>query len=210
MSEQSNPEIDRLKLQVKMWQNSVSTTKHFTEMSVKMRQLGLTFVVAAFAVAITLLSQYPTARLTVPLGSVDYDIHLSGLIVMTSVVGLFVTKLLDVELYHRMLRGSVAFTMELESKVLRPLMGTDRGLAESISHHSRSTRPAINGDEDTIRKKTSAERKIKLFYNLSMVFVALIGAALTIITANKVEKRVIINQRIEFVDPPKVPPPPKK
>ena len=212
MSEEARPDLERLKLQVEMWKESISSTKHFTEMSVKMRQLGLTFVVAAFALAITLLSQYPSARIPIPIGDWEYDLHMSGPIIIASVVGLFVTKLLDVKLYHRMLRGSVAFTEELESKVLRPqLMNTDRGLAESISFHSRSKRPAPTDGVDNLLKKTKAKWKIKTFYNLAMVVVGIIGVALTLFTATKVEQRTIINQRIEFKEPPRViPSTPKK
>ena len=109
-----SPDIEKLKLKVEIWKESIATTKHFTEMSVKMRQLGLTFVVAAFALAVTLLSQYPGARIPIPVSSIfgklDYDLHLGGPIIVMSAMGLLVTKLLDVKLYHRMLRGSVAFT----------------------------------------------------------------------------------------------------
>ena len=42
---------------IKIWEKAVDTQMHFNEMSVKSRQLGLTFVAAALGVAIVLLGQ---------------------------------------------------------------------------------------------------------------------------------------------------------
>ncbi len=196
--------VELLKLQLEVWKEAVSTSKHFTEMSVRTRQLGLTFVVAAFAVAITLLSQYPSARISIPLGQLGYDIHIAGLIIASSAAGLFVTKLLDIKVYHRMLRGSVAFTEEIERKILRSeVMGTERGLAETISYHSRSKRSSPSGGRSSDRKHTSAEAKIKIFYNWSMGIIVMFGIVLTYVTLNTFERKTVINQRIEFSEPAK-------
>ncbi|MDX2306609.1 MAG: hypothetical protein NW216_00035 [Hyphomicrobium sp.] len=197
MAEFQEGDIERLKLQIELWKEAISSSKHFTEMAVRTRQLGLTFVVAAFALAITLLSQYPTARLPLFWGNWGYDIHLGGPIIAASAIGLFVTRHLDVKLYHRMLRGSVAFTMELEEKCLRSqIMLTSIGLAESISEYSRSDETRSKLGRET--KITTAEQKIHRFYMWSICFIIVIGILLTCVTANGVERRTIINQQIEI------------
>lgn len=197
------PDLDRLRLQVEIWKESIAVTRHFTEMSVKMRQMGLTFVVAAVALAVTMLTQFPTARISFPVsiihGRHDYDVHLGGLLIISAAIGLAVTKLLDVKLYHRMLRGSVVFTQEIERAGLRDnLMGTPEGLAESISTHSQSAKALGSSGQKQTARLTSAEWKISRFYNLSICFVVTIGAMIAIVTTERVEKRTIINQRIEF------------
>ena len=211
MSEEKKPDIEFLTLQVEVWRESIASTKHFTEMSVKMRQLGLTFVAAALALAITLLSQSPTARLSILIKSSYYDIHLSGFVIIIAAVGLYVTKQLDLKLYHKMLRGSVAFTEELERASLVPfLMGTKRGLAEAISLYSR-TKQVVPDASDRSLKRTTAESKIRAFYNLSMIFTVLIGGLVTVFTTNIVERHsTIIDQRIEINEAPDSPRKPQK
>lgn len=201
MSCEKQPNVDILKLQLEIWKESIAATKHFNEMSVKMRQLGLTFVVAAFALAITLLSQFPAARVSVPIGDWYYDIHLSGLIIISAALGLLVTRLLDLKVYHQMLRGSVAFTEALENESLvKQLMGTERGLAQTISYYSRTKSSSLR--KGVPPKRTTAEWKIRAFYIWSIIFIMATGIAVTVITTEKVERRsTIINQRIEVREP---------
>jgi hypothetical protein len=199
MADDAQHETERLKLQVEIWKQAIASSIHFDEMSQKARQIGLTFVVGSVALAITLLSQYQGARISIPWGAGSYDLHIAGGIIMASAVALWVTKLLDVKLYHRMLRGSVAFTEEFERRVLKPaIMPTELGLTESISYHSRSKRALTGEANAAVRRKTSAERKKARFYDVSIGFVLTVGLLLTWITAIKVEKgKTIINQRIE-------------
>ena len=210
MSKPDDPSHELLKLQIEVWKQAIASTMHFTEMSQKSRQLGLTFVVGSFALALTLLAQYRDARVEVPIGANVYDLHVAGIIILFSLLGLYVTMLLDVKLYHRMLRGSVAFTDEFEAKVIGPaLMKTDRHLTASITHFSRS-RSLLN--RVWPESRTSAEWKIKFFYILSMAFVGAVGAALLWTTAQKIDTSTIrINQRIQIEGVAKPQPPtPKK
>jgi hypothetical protein len=103
-----------------------------------------------------------------------------------------------------MLRGSVTFTDEFERKVLAPvLMPTERGLTASVSHHSRTPSRLLG----TGGRTTTAERKIRTFYVVSIILVLMLGVGLSIITARKVEKgKTTIYQRIEVIEPQKTPP----
>ena len=49
---------DRAQQYITIWTKAVDTQMHFNEMSVKSRQLGLTFVAAALGLAIVLLSRH--------------------------------------------------------------------------------------------------------------------------------------------------------
>lgn len=161
-------------LQVEIWKKAVETQMHFNEMSVKSRQLGLSFVVAALGIAVVLLSR--TEDLQIAVALIGYEIHPSGLIVLLAALGTYAVKRLDLGVYHKMLRGAVAFGEDLE-KTLRKssLMPTKMGMTESISHYSRGL--------DGSRGETTAARKITRFYWLLIVALVVIGLVMLIATA---------------------------
>lgn len=99
-------ELEKIRLEI--WKQGIATTMHFTEMSARTRQIGLAFVVASLGLAITLLAQYHDARLPLVISDSQYSLHISGVIILLSAVGLYAIMLLDLKVYHRMLRGSVA------------------------------------------------------------------------------------------------------
>lgn len=174
--------IEKLRLVVAVWQQSIDVTKHFTEVSERTRRIGMTAAVGGIALAATLLTQFGSARLSIPYDGYLFGIHAAGPIVLASALVVYVTKLLDVELYHRMTRGSVAFTQSVEqSKKFKEIIDTPRGLAESISFHSRAQSSISDKDADpaTPIKRTTAEYKLRRFYNLSIS--ALIVIALFVI-----------------------------
>lgn len=199
MSEkENNIDLERERIRLEIWKQAIATTIHFTEMSARTRQIGLAFVVAALGLAITLLAQYRDARLPFVLFDHQYDLHISGVIVLLAAGGLYAIMLLDLKVYHRMLRGSVAFTTELERSGFRDThMLTDKGLTETISHYSRSphdkTGRIVPGG-----KNVTAERKIGLFYRVAIACIALMGCVLVILTSRISEHRVIFEQTIEY------------
>lgn len=191
-----DPELEKIRLEI--WKQGIATTMHFTEMSARTRQIGLAFVVAALGLSITLLAQYRDARLPFVLFGYQYDLHISGVIILLSAVGLFAIMLLDLKVYHRMLRGSVAFTTELEQKGFREThMLTERGLTESVSHYSRSAHGKTGGIKIASRSVT-AERKIQRFYWVAIGSIAALGLTVIVFTSRMSEHQLVIEQTIRY------------
>ncbi|MDA0998986.1 MAG: hypothetical protein O2807_00530 [bacterium] len=135
-SDKDKEELNLLKLQKEVWEKAVDTQMHFNEMSVKSRQLGLSFVVAALALAFILLSR----RQDFWVSFWNVEIHISGILVLISAMGLFAVKRLDLGVYHQMLRGAVRFGGQLEKEVLREkLMKTPKGMTEFITLYSQNS-----------------------------------------------------------------------
>ncbi len=61
----TDPDSERNKLYVEIWKRAIETQMHFNEMSVKSRQLGLTFVAAALGLSVVLLSRKEDFSFTV-------------------------------------------------------------------------------------------------------------------------------------------------
>jgi hypothetical protein len=189
-----------LKLRLEVWKQSIRVTQSFTDMSHKTRQMGMTAGVGGLALAVTLLTQFPNARLSITWNGYDYATHLAGVIMILAGVAISMTKFLDVNLHHRMLRGSVAFTQEIErSSAFKEIIGVNRGLAESITFHSRSKAPITDEDAAKPAKKTSAEYKLRRFYNLTILAITAMGLAVLFTTYSSTKHDIVrINQTIEM------------
>lgn len=172
VSEQNQKGDSELLLEI--WKKAVETQMHFNEMSVKSRQLGLSFVVAALGVAVVLLGK--PDEFQVPIQSIGYQIHPSGLIILLAAFGTYAVKRLDLGVYHRMLRGAVKFGEELEKTLRRSaLMPTAMGMTESISYYSR--------EQDKSKAGTTAAKKITRFYWLLITSLSVIAVVMLIATA---------------------------
>lgn len=156
---------------IAVWSKTVDTQMHFNEMSVKSRQLGLTFVAAALGLAIFLFSR-PTSEaryafeITV-LGN-QITLHVAVLIILAAAASVYAVKLLDLGVYHMMLRGSVAFGEDLEEVHLRKLFGLNKGMTQAISHFSRNSDAKVTLENGQYRyngsNKKNAGQKINRFY----------------------------------------------
>src|SRR5947207_4450601 len=95
---------------VTIWQKAVETQMHFNEMSVKSRQLGLTFVAAALGVAIFLFTRtdgkYDVSK---TICGINVKFHVAVLIVLAAAMAVWAVRILDLSVYHKMLRGAVTF-----------------------------------------------------------------------------------------------------
>jgi hypothetical protein len=154
-----------------IWAKAVETQMHFNEMCVKSRQLGLAFVAAALGVAIVLLGKKEDFSLSFVLCGKTILLHASVLIILTSVMALFAVRLLDLNVYHRMLRGAVTFGEDFEEQYMKKIFSLQKGMTQTISHYSRyedaNKTAASGGYNYTGSVQKSAEEKIKRFYNLS-------------------------------------------
>lgn len=186
-------DLDLLRLKKEIWEKAVDTQMHFNEMSVKSRQLGLSFVVAALGLAVVLLTAEPgkvQPLITLPLAAfgLEVKVHVSALVVLIAAAALHAVRVLDMNVYHRMLRGAVTFGEELEQSGIREqLMTTPKGMTEFISLYSRYREvervQTAAGNEYRVCKKDhkTAEQKIRQFYMVSIAVLVLIFVALAFI-----------------------------
>ncbi len=184
-------QIERLKLQLAIWEKAVDTQMHFNEMSVKSRQLGLTFVVAALGLSIVLMGRGSDFDLVfpIPFTNVQVSTHVTGPIILVAVFGLYAVMRLDLGVYHRMLRGAVTFGEQFEKGVLRDeLMKTPKGMTEFISLFSRQE--VVNKETFEEAQGKNAEQKIRTFYVLLIGTLLLIGLIVTF-SFGKIERPVV-------------------
>ena len=177
--------IEILKLQKEVWEKAVDTQMHFNEMSVRSRQLGLTFVVAALGLSVLFLIREANALAAIPIPLLDVVLttHITSLIVLIAAAGLYAVKRLDLGVYHRMLRGAVAFGEELEQGLLRDaLMKTPLGMTEFISlySHYNEIEKTEEGKKTiyTGKDAVTAEEKINKFYTISITSLLILAFAI--------------------------------
>lgn len=179
--------IEKYQQYIEIWSKAVDTQMHFNEMQVKSRQLGLTFVAAALGVAIVLLSDGKDFAFKIPIGELELQLHVSVLLVLGAVVALEAVKLLDLGVYHRMLRGAVTFGEDFEENFMSQVFNLDKGMTQSISHFSRHEDAAVHRGEDgkyvyTGGTKITAFDKIQKFYSTTRLFLIVAALLLLVFT----------------------------
>lgn len=155
---------------ISIWAKAVDTQMHFNEMSVKSRQLGLTFVAAALGIGIVLLSRGSDfAFPVIDLQFFAFRIHIAVVLVLGAYLALVAVKGLDLNVYHRMLRGAVIFGEDFEEKYMKQIFDLNKGMTQAISHYSRYQDADVtrNNTEKYVytgTKRITAEKKIAQFY----------------------------------------------
>lgn len=187
----------RDKLFIEIWKQAVDTQKHFNDMCVKSRQLGLTFVAASLGAALYLFIRAPggigegTATATAgnyafalpPICGRTLIFHISLAIITAAVAAVVAVRKLDLGVYHQMLRGAVTFGEDLEEKHIRPMVGLQMGMTQSISHFSRHSDAHVTKGRDGFyqfsgHNKINAGSKLKGFYNVILGFLVATAAAI--------------------------------
>jgi hypothetical protein len=163
---------------LRVWERAIQTQMHFAELSIKTRQVGLTVVGAALGLAIVLhrtASGYFLIFCSV-------HVPISSVLCWAAAVVLGAIWILDVGVYHRMLRGSVAFNEELEQKKLLGLFGTQLGLTQAISHFSRHPGAEYRDGkyEKGEARRHYAGNRISLFYLIMSGALIVAGIALAV------------------------------
>ena len=165
-----------------VWKTAIETQKHFAELSIKMRQLGLTLTGAVLAVAIVLLKDEAQTVVTL----FGLKLPLVSLVFFTAAGVLYAASVLDVKVYHKMLRGAVRFNELFEDKHAEEMFGTV-GMTQTISAYSRNkeTPELLPQTKRWLppKKSYNAGRKITLFYWVPMMALISIGIA-AIFSAN--------------------------
>ena len=188
---------DQQQRYIEIWAKAVDTQMHFNEMSVKSRQLGLTFVAAVLGLAVVLVSRGDDFAVSIPREMPYLQIHVSVVLALGASLALLAVRTLDLNVYHRMLRGSVTFGEDFEEHYMKQIFLLEKGMTQAISHYSRYKDATVKKEEDaTVKKETegsrkyhysgnqevTAEDKIKRFYRWGFSFLAGTAVALFILT----------------------------
>lgn len=170
---------------IAIWQKTIDTQMHFNEMSVKSRQLGLAFVAAALGVGIVLLARGETFSIELPVGSKRINLHLTVLLIFGAAMAIAAVRQLDLNVYHKMLRGAVAFGEDFEENYMKQIFDLNKGLTQSISHFSRHSDARVVKDgikyQYTGSDMMNAEQKIRRFYRLVIIYLIISGIFLLMI-----------------------------
>ena len=193
---QNQPRVKAAKVEayVQIWSKAVDTQMHFNEMSVKSRQLGLAFVAAALGVGVVLLSRQSDFSITVPfIWGQNFILHVSVLIILAAAAALYGVRILDLGVYHRMLRGAVTFGEDFEEQYMKELFDLDKGMTQAISHYSRHDDASVEKASENRYRYTgqslvTAETKIKRFY--TFVILALVASATFVLIVTNVSHGV--------------------
>ena len=176
------PTDKEMEIYVQIWAKIVDTQMHFNEMSVKSRQLGLTFVAAALGVGLVLLSRGSDFSLPLALFGLQVKIHVSVLIVAAAAFAMAAVRILDLHVYHKMLRGAVTFGEDFEENYMKQIFDLDKGMTQTISHYSRhedASKNLVSGKyKYTGTDEKNAEIKIRRFYKLTIN--SLVGMAIAL------------------------------
>ena len=153
-----------------MWERAILTQMHFAELSIKTRQIGLTVVGAALALAAAL---HYKADGNLTLAFFGYFIPITSLLVFGAAAFLYAISILDVGVYHRMLRGAVKFNEKLEEKIKKEF-GVTPGLTQLITNFSRY-------DQETqTENKRPAGNRIQWFYRIMILLLVVLGFLLIV------------------------------
>ncbi len=183
---------------IAIWAKAVDTQMHFNEMSVKSRQLGLTFVAAALGIGIVLLSRGDLFAFPITIKGIDFQLHISVVLLLGAWLALVAVRGLDLNVYHKMLRGAVTFGEDFEERYMKQIFELDKGMTQAISHFSRyedanKTRQQNGIYTYTGNRQITAEDKIRAFYKNPISFLWIGALALLIITnASAIDKMLSI------------------
>jgi hypothetical protein len=174
---------------IAIWAKAVETQMHFNEMSVKSRQLGLTFVAAALGVAVVLLSRNEGFSYSLHFfPNFDIQLHVSVLLILGAWLAVRAVRILDLGVYHKMLRGAVTFGEDFEQHYMKQIFSLNKGMTQAISHYSRYEDAMKVVDPTTGKyiysggKQITAEDKIRDFYKNTIRFLWIGAGALFVMT----------------------------
>jgi hypothetical protein len=167
---------------------AVETQMHFNEMSVKSRQFGLAFVAASLGLGIVLLTRNEDFSIPIPLFG-GFDLNMTVIIAFAGAFALYAVMLLDLNVYHKMLRGAVTFNEDFERNYMKEIFALQKGMTEAISHFSRYEDADITLQADgkyayTGNIRRSALTKIRKFYRFSIGMLCAVGVCLFFATAH--------------------------
>jgi hypothetical protein len=96
---------------------------------------------------------------------------------------------LDLNVYHKMLRGAVTFNEDFERHYMKEIFQLEKGMTQAISHFSRYVDASVLDEPGRTYayqgdRKGSALVKIRWFYRFSIGMLVAVGLALFLATAH--------------------------
>lgn len=160
---------------------------HFNEMSVKSRQFGLGFVAAALGLGIVLLVRQQ--EFTIPVHYLGgFNIHVTVLVVLASALALQAVRILDLNVYHKMLRGAVTFGEDFEQNYMKRIFDLEKGMTQAISHFSRHEDASAEVLDGKYKYKgedrKNAYIKIRRFYRFTIGTLLVVALVLFVATGD--------------------------
>lgn len=190
---------DQQERYIAIWAKAVDTQIHFNEMSGKSRQLGLTFVAAALGIGIVLLTRGETFSIPIPIFGSEFQLHVTVILLIGAFIGLYAVRGLDLNVYHKMLRGAVTFGEDFEEQYMKKIFKLDKGMTQAISHFSRFEDAGIKPLRPSGKYKytgtvrVTAEDKIRAFYKMALICLAIATFGLFIATNIIAQKSTAVN-----------------
>jgi hypothetical protein len=179
--------VEQQEIYVAIWEKAVDTQMHFNEMAVKSRQFGLGFVAAALGLGIVLFVRGQEFSISIPYFG-GFDLHMTVLIVLASAFALYAVRILDLNVYHKMLRGAVAFGEDFEENYMKQIFSLNKGMTQAISHFSRYEDANVTAEHGKYhycgQRQRSALAKIRTFYRFSIGTLCVVSIFLFVFTAN--------------------------
>ena len=165
---------------VSIWAKAVDTQMRFNEMAVKSRQFGLAFVAVVLGLGIVLIARGEDIAIPIPY-FVGWRLNLSVIIVLGAIVALWGVRVLDLNVYHRMLRGALKFGEDFEENYMKQIFALEKGMMQAITYFSQYPNAEAIRQEDgryTYENGKWARDKIKRFYNILMLSLLVLAATL--------------------------------
>lgn len=162
---------EQQKIYVSIWAKTVDTQMHFNEMAVRSRQFGLGFVAAALGLGIVLLVR--RQEFSIPINYLGgFEVNATVLVVLAGALALYAVKILDLNVYHKMLRGAVAFGEDFDENYMKQIFDLQKGMTQAISHFSRHTDASVTMTNNKYtycgQDRKNALTKIQLFYRVAI------------------------------------------
>jgi hypothetical protein len=148
-------------------------------------------------VGIVLLSRGDAFTFPIPIRGIEFQLHIAVVLLLGAWLALKAVRGLDLNVYHKMLRGAVTFGEDFEEHYMKRIFDLDKGMTQAISHYSRfddanKIKSATGKYTYTGTRGVTAEDKIRLFYRNTIRFLWIGAVALLIITnASAVNKAFI-------------------
>ena len=179
---------EQQEIYVSIWSKAVETQMHFNEMCVKSRQFGLAFVAASLGLGLVLLSKKEEFSIPIDIFGWGFNIHATVFVILASAFALQAVRILDINVYHKILRGAVTFGEDFEQNYMKEIFKLEMGMTQAISHFSRHEDAAVTVRDGKYiyfgQDRKSALTKIKSFYRFTILILYAVAVVLFLFTAN--------------------------
>jgi hypothetical protein len=190
MPEEQKFNDERLKQVIEVWKAVVQVQQHFNDISMRIRSMFVTILLALFASIGFLYGK--NLRLEI----LHLDMQFTVLVPLFGIFGTFLFYFIDRYWYHRLLVGSVKHAIGIEKKYEAEL--PELSLSEAIGAESpyepqglvRGLAYLLVRDERFRRtRRLHSDGKIELFYKSVMLVLLRTTLALAFFGSNAIEKQ---------------------